>query len=65
MFQCRELRDTRNIFLKPILLSSRETKEMANIEKFKWLLKKENIKKFSEALTLIYEDRNKLYKMNL
>ena len=65
VFECKELRDTSKIFLKPILLTNRQTKEMNNIEKFEWLLNRENIKEFSEALTLIYEDRqSKLYKRN-
>ena len=65
VFQCRELRDTRKIFLKPILFASRETKEMTNTEIFRWLLSKENIKEFGEALTQLYHDRqNRTYKKN-
>ena len=53
VFECKELRDRRKIFLKPLLLSSKETKNMSNTEKFRWLLQKENIKEFSEALSVI------------
>ena len=66
VFECPKLKDTQQIFLKLILLSSRETKDRSNTEKFAWLLKKENIKEFSKALTQIYHDRqSKLYKSNL
>ncbi len=65
VFDCKELKDSRNIFLKPVLLSSRETKDMSNIDKFKWLLQKEHIKEFSEALTQIYYERqSKMYRKN-
>ena len=63
VFQCQKLKDTRNIFSKPILLNSVEIKGMSNIEKFQWLLTKENIKEFSEALMQICCNRqDKLYK---
>ncbi len=57
LLHCPRLTKIRYEKLKPILRKSRETLNMNDTEKIKWLLEKDQIKEFGEALAAIYQCR--------
>ena len=65
VFKCKSLKDTRKEFLEPLLLTNSNNKNMSDVEKFQWLLGKDQIREFATALGHIYNDRqNILYIKN-
>ena len=57
---CPKLTKVRHEKIKSILKKSRDTLSMSNVEKIKWLLQKEQIKEFGEALAAMYQARQDL-----
>ncbi len=57
LLECPRLTKVQFEKLKSILRKSRETINMSNTEKIQWLLEKEQIKDFGEALAALYQAR--------
>ena len=52
------LKSIRDVKLDPILKSNRETRHYKEAEKLKWLLERDNIKQFGQALACLYQTRH-------
>ena len=57
LFMCTALSVVREEKLEPILTSSRDTRKYNSEEKLIWLLSKENIKSFGQAMACLYQRR--------
>ena len=57
LLDCPRLTKVRYEKLKPILKKSRDTLSMSNSERVTWLLQREQIKEFGEALAVMYQAR--------
>ena len=60
LLECPKLTRVRHDKVKAILKKSRDTLSMTNKEKIMWLLKREQIKEFGEALAAMYQARQDL-----
>ena len=58
LFCCSALESIRKVKLDPILKSNRETRRFNNIQKLQWLISKDNIKEFGQALAGLYQARH-------
>ena len=60
LFVCTALNSVREDKLDPILTSSRETRKYSSTQKLTWLLSRENIKSFGQAMACLYQKRQDL-----
>ncbi len=58
LFICKKLSTVREENLDPILKGNRDTRRFSNAEKLKWLLGKEQIKQFGQAIACLYQKRH-------
>ena len=58
VFCCTALESTCKAKLDTILKSNRETHHFNNTEKLQWLINRDNIKEFRQALTCLYQNRH-------
>ena len=57
---CEGLNETRELHINPQLRESPETNDMSDVEKLKWLLDRENIKRSAEGIEALFKTRQSM-----